>query len=45
MSYESFQRDKDNCFKHHITIDNILSCLAIIFYMGGLTYVMYRYFS
>jgi len=45
MTYESFQRCKDNIYAHHITLDNFLSCIAITFYMGGLTYVMYRYFT
>jgi hypothetical protein len=45
MSYESFQRCKDDIYTRHITIDNVLSCLAITLYLGGMGYLIYRYFS
>jgi hypothetical protein len=43
MSYESFQRAKDHFYNTHITLDNVLSCLAISVYIGGMAYIIYRY--
>lgn len=43
MTYESFQRCKDNLYNTHITLDNFLSCLAITLYIGGMGYIIYRY--
>ena len=45
MTYESFQECKDNIYKHHITLDNFLSCLAITLYLSGMGYIIYRYAS
>ena len=43
MTYEHFQRCKDNIYAHHFTLDNFLSCLAITVYVGSVSYLIYHY--
>lgn len=41
--YESFQFERDTFCKKHITIDSVLSGLAITLYLSGMVYIIYRY--
>jgi len=43
MSYENFQRCKNDFYKTHITLDNLLSCLAITAYIGGIGFLTYKF--
>lgn len=43
MGYEHFQKCKDNIYNTHITLDNVLSCLAITIYIGSMAYLIYQY--
>lgn len=43
MTYEHFQRIKNDFYAHHFTLDNFLSCLAISVSVGSVSYLIYTY--